>query len=64
MNFCENCENMLYMRILEMPVESESPTEGEGEEAEIKTQNKIVYYCRCCNNEYPDLHKKTVAYLK
>ena len=65
MNFCENCENMLYMRILEMPVESDSPaTEGEGEEVEIKTQNKIVYYCMCCNNEYPDLHKKNSCIFK
>ena len=67
MNFCENCENMLYMRILEVPVSSgdDSPSDAtEGEEVEIKTKNKIVYYCRCCNNEYPDLHQKNNCIFK
>ena len=65
MNFCENCDNMLYMRILEVPVDNDSPTTpDEGDEAEMKTQNKIVYYCRCCNNEYPNLHKKNSCIFK
>ena len=60
MNLCENCDNMLYMRILEVPVSdnTDSASQADDEEVEMKTKNKIIYYCRCCNNEYPDLHKK------
>ena len=58
MNFCENCDNMLYMKISEVPVQEDSNSDIEGEQPEPKLKNKIVYYCRCCNNEYPDLHKK------
>jgi len=68
MNFCENCDNMLYMRISEVPIPKEdaetSDLEDESEETEVKTINKIVYYCRCCNNEYPDLHKKDSCIFK
>jgi len=68
MNFCENCDNMLYMRISEVPIPKEdaetSDIEDESEETEVKTINKIVYYCRCCNNEYPDLHKKDSCIFK
>jgi len=68
MNFCENCDNMLYMRISEVPIPKEdaetSDVEDESEETEVKTINKIVYYCRCCNNEYPDLHKKDSCIFK
>lgn len=58
MNFCENCENMLYMKISEVPVQDDLNSDIEGEQPEPKMKNKIVYYCRCCNNEYPELHKK------
>lgn len=68
MNFCENCDNMLYMKISEVPIPKEdsetSDVEDESEETEVKTINKIVYYCRCCNNEYPDLHKKDSCIFK
>jgi hypothetical protein len=68
MNFCENCDNMLYMRISEVPNPKEDSetldVEDESEETEVKTINKIVYYCRCCNNEYPDLHKKDSCIFK
>ena len=70
MNFCDNCDNMLYMKIVEIK-ESNKDGESESEEPEGVTpvgvtpvgvdesivKNKIVYYCRCCNNEFPDLHK-------
>lgn len=36
MNFCEDCDNMLYMNITD---------DGEG-------KNVLKYYCRCCNNTY------------
>ena len=65
MNFCDNCENMLYMRISEVTISNgEDSKIDESEEVEVKTQNKIVYYCRCCNNEYPDLHKKNNCIFK
>ena len=68
MNFCKNCENMLYMKISAVPIgeeldsEPESSQDGGGEQ--VKTQNQIIYYCRCCNSEYPDVHKKDSCIFK
>ncbi len=64
MNFCENCENMLYMKIDEVPVQEDSNLDIDGELPEPKLKNKIIYYCRCCNNQYPDLHKKNSCIFK
>ena len=30
---------------------------SEGEDQGF-VKNKIIYYCRCCNKVYPDLHKE------
>lgn len=55
MYFCEHCDNMLYMKI-------ESSTEDlsgdDTPEEDVNSKNKIVYYCRCCNTQYPELHKE------
>lgn len=68
MNFCENCDNMLYMKIVETPIDSTVENEDEESNSDIETQskvqNKIMYYCRCCNNQYPDLHKKDSCIFK
>ena len=72
MNFCDNCDNMLYMRIAEVPLsngvdstsEESFKGDGDGDEDKVKTRNKIIYYCRCCNNEYPDLHEKNSCIFK
>ena len=64
MNFCENCENMLYMKIDEVPVQEDSNLDIDGELPEPKLKNKIIYYCRCCNNQYPNLHKKNSCIFK
>ena len=55
MNFCDNCDNMLYMKIDEIKTSIEEDSQEPAEDAIVK--NKILYYCRCCNNEYPNLHK-------
>ena len=57
MNFCENCNNMLYMKIITQEL-SDSEESEDKDKQETQLNNKIMYYCRCCNNEYPDLYKK------
>ena len=67
MFFCTNCDNMLYMKIEEIQstnLGSEGEDDGndleqssEGEDQGF-VKNKIIYYCRCCNKVYPDLHKE------
>ena len=42
MEFCKICENMLYVNINQ---DSESS-------ADEPKKNKLVYYCKCCNEEY------------
>lgn len=66
MNFCKNCDNMLYMKIVETPLDPlvENEDQDSDQETQSKVQNKIMYYCRCCNNQYPDLHKKDSCIFK
>ena len=65
MFFCNNCDNMLYMKIEEIQEQTGSVSEGEGEGESVElnpdqsfVKNKIIYYCRCCSKVYPDLHKQ------
>ena len=44
MEFCNKCDNMLYMKILE-----------ESEEDDVKQDKKLVYFCKCCGLEVKDL---------
>ena len=46
MHFCNNCENMLYIRLSDE--ESES--------------NKLIYYCRNCGNTEDTFSKKIFVY--
>ena len=62
---CTNCDNMQFLKIEEIQTSSEIEGEVSGGEADEDTdqtesivKNKITYYCRCCNNVFPDLHKK------
>jgi hypothetical protein len=59
MNFCDNCDNMLYMKIDEInpAIENGEDSEEQPPSEDPIVKNKILYYCRCCNNEYPNLHK-------
>ena len=63
MNFCENCDNMLYMKIITKE-QSDSDESENKDKQETQLNNKIIYYCRCCNNEYPDLYKKNSCIFK
>jgi len=47
-----------------MKIDEINPAIENGEDSEEQppsedpiVKNKILYYCRCCNNEYPNLHK-------
>ena len=48
MHFCNNCENMLYIRLSDE--ESES--------------NKLIYYCRNCGNTEDTFSKKNICVLE
>lgn len=48
MHFCNNCENMLYIRLSDE--ESES--------------NKLIYYCRNCGNIEDTFSKKNICVLE
>ena len=55
MHFCDNCDNMLYMKIGGLKEEFDKTELDKKLDLE---NNKIIYFCRSCNKEYPDLHKK------
>ena len=60
MKFCQNCDNLLYLKISDSN-ESKEPTE-EGEDAGSASSNppesplnekcELKYYCRMCNENY------------
>lgn len=60
MKFCQNCDNLLYLKISDSS-ESKEPTE-EGEEAgsasstppetSLNEKCELKYYCRMCNEVY------------
>lgn len=41
MQFCEDCDNMLYYKII-----NEDDTDG----GNTEPQEKLIHYCRCCGN--------------
>ena len=48
MNFCEDCDDMLYVKI---KLEQNDDTEEE--------ESKLVYLCKTCQREYPQDNKMT-----
>jgi hypothetical protein len=60
MYFCEHCDNMLYMKI-ESSTDNSSDNDTPEVEEDVNSKNKIVYYCRCCNTQYPELHKENTC---
>ena len=53
MEFCENCDNMLYVKIVN---DNDS---GEQESADAEIQEKLTYYCRCCGNTKANIKTTT-----
>ena len=52
MEFCENCDNMLYTRIVR--------TDTEGQEEPLdETTEQLTYFCRCCGNTKDNIKKTT-----
>jgi hypothetical protein len=43
MQFCENCENMLYYKIVNEDIK-------DPESDMVESKEKLSYYCRCCGN--------------
>ena len=52
MEFCENCDNMLYTRIVNTDSNNPEATSDE-------IQEKLTYFCRCCGNTKDDITKTT-----
>ena len=48
MQFCPDCDNMLYAKII-----------NDTENVEEKTSEKLIYYCRCCGNTQENIKKTT-----
>ena len=47
MEFCNKCDNMLYMKILE---------ENDEEDGDSNSKDKkLIYFCKCCGIEVKDL---------
>lgn len=49
MEFCEDCDNMLYVKIKSME-ETEEDAES-GSETPVDKTNQLIYYCKNCSNE-------------
>tara|TARA_B110001450_G_C17662238_1_gene497783 strand:+ start:3311 stop:3700 length:390 start_codon:yes stop_codon:yes gene_type:complete len=47
MQFCENCDNMLYFKI------TNSDTINENDE--VQSSEQLYYYCRCCGNKHENI---------
>ena len=60
MNFCPDCENMLYLKIAnsdEPEPEPEPEVESGGACAEKIPKSKgLIYFCKSCGKEFDDLH--------
>lgn len=60
MKFCQNCDNLLYLKISDSNESKESPEEGEEPESNSSFQQEnpldekceLRYYCRMCNEVY------------
>jgi DNA-directed RNA polymerase subunit M/transcription elongation factor TFIIS len=51
MEFCEECENMLYVKIKTMEESEEGEASIELAGSDGDTTNKLIYYCKNCSNE-------------
>lgn len=58
MNFCEDCDDMLYIKIKSSKDETESPESTDAQE-ETTESNKLIYLCKTCGREYPQDSKST-----
>jgi DNA-directed RNA polymerase subunit M/transcription elongation factor TFIIS len=59
MNFCPDCENMLYLKIEnsdELEPDPESELEEEGCAKQKPKSKGLIYFCKSCGKEFDNLH--------
>ena len=60
MNFCDDCDDMLYIKI---KTAKENKEAGGDDDTDTDFDDKLIYLCRTCNREYPqDTKTSTCVY--
>ena len=60
MDFCEDCDNMLYIKIIDEEETDQETSAGkiQSEESICSTENTkggLIYFCKCCGKEYSNI---------
>ena len=58
MKFCQNCDNLLYLKISDNSEKTDGEDDAEGSQSPSSSENvldkkcELTYYCRMCNEVY------------
>ena len=54
MDFCDECDNMLYTKIVDEPEEEEDASSG-GAACPAPSKGGLIYYCKNCGKEHTNI---------
>ena len=52
MEFCENCDNMLYVKIV---IKKTNDEDADADVDDDEEKEEMIYYCRCCGNTHENI---------